>query len=70
MVSDSKKDKKRRAASYEPTPSEIRRACDKILDGLTQEQLDKKSGKIKNQHWTPDIISSIWINDNRTYLED
>lgn len=46
---------------FEPTPHEIRRACENIQQRWSAKERRKRAGRPKRDHWTPPLVCSEWI---------
>ncbi len=57
---------------FRPTPHEIRRACEKIQQRWSERERRKRSGRPKDEHWTPPLVTSEWLSTDRnsSYVDD
>lgn len=63
MTSNSKRNNRRSKKIYIPTQREIKEACEKIRAGLSEKELAKRAGAVKQSHWTPDIVDMSVIRE-------
>jgi len=62
-----------RHTPYEPTPRDIRRACECIQAGWTERERDKRAGLLRSRTWMPpsvdwSAITEAVNEDQRTLL--
>ena len=43
---------------HEPTPEEIKDACEKIQEGWSEQDRKKRAGQVDNGGWTPPEVKS------------
>ena len=46
---------------FEPTPREIRRACEKIQQRWSERERCKRAGRPHGYHWTPPLVANDWL---------
>lgn len=49
---------KRRRKIFQPTQRDIRRACEKIQEGWSDRERQKRSGQPDKRHWAPPVVDS------------
>ncbi len=56
---------------FRPTPHEIRMACERIQERWSPRERQKRSGRPKDEHWTPPLVTTDWFGtDSSSFTDD
>ena len=65
-------DSERRSSRvFRPTAHEIRNACERIQERWSVRERRKRSGRAKDEHWTPPMVTTDWLtSDSSSFADD